>query len=103
MKARKMGGYSTVLAAQYIDSNKETRCLSTTLNEKVRFEDGKPTVDVTGYEAWFTQEGLEPFKVKFADKIVLPEYLEVVSFESLEAVEVNYNVYFKAKNLSKVK
>ena len=66
-------------------------------------EDGKPTGEIIAYKATFVQEGLEPFQVKFEDKVKLPEFLRLVEFDNLQAVEVRYNVYFKADGIKEVK
>lgn len=104
MKTRyKKGGYSAHIASEYIDHKQPIRSLSIDLEKQFRFEDGKPTKEITGYKAWFTQEGLPPFIVKFTNEINLPNYLSLVKFENLEACKVNYNVYFKADDLTEVK
>lgn len=99
----KISGYSAKVAKEYIDDKKPTYCLSTSLTPQMVFEDGKPTDEVAAYKAWFVQEGQEPFQVKFLDKISLPSFLKMVSFEELEACEVRYNVYFKAKDVQEIK
>lgn len=48
-------------------------------------------------------KGLPPFQVKFLEMPTLPDYLSLVSFDNLQACEVNYNVYFKADALREVK
>lgn len=104
MKTRhKKGGYSAQIANDYIDHKQPIHSLSVELEKQFRFEDGKPTKEVTGYKAWFTQEGLPPFVVKFSEAIVLPPYLSLIQLDNLEAVEVNYNVYFRATGLKEVK
>lgn len=99
----KKGGYSAQTASEYIDNKQPLHLLSTELEKQFQFEDGKPTNQVTGYKAWFTQEGLPPFIIKFTEEIKLPEYLSLVELDNLEACEVNYNVYFKASGLKEVK
>ena len=104
MKARyKKGGYSSQTAREYVDNAKPIYSLSVELDKQYQFEDGKPTKDISGYKAWFVQEGLPPFVVKFTKEIKLPKFLSLVQFENLEACEVNYNVYFKANEISEVK
>lgn len=104
MKTRyKKGGYSAQTANEYIDNKQPIRSLSVELDKQFRFEDGKPTKDITGYKAWFTQEGLPPFIVKFVDEPKLPAYMSAVRLDGLLACEVNYNVYFKADGLTEVK
>lgn len=99
----KKGGYSAQIANDYIDHKQTIHSLSIELEKQFRFEDGKPTKEVTGYKAWFTQEGLPPFVVKFSEAIKLPNYLSLIQFDNLEACEVNYNVYFKASGITEVK
>jgi hypothetical protein len=64
---------------------------------------GKPTGEIVAYKAWFTQEGVEPFVVKFYTEIKLPKYLSTIEFEELMACEIKYKVYFKASNIKEVK
>ena len=96
-------GYSKETASYYIKENKPIRSLSTELGEQQKFEDSKPTGEIVAYKAWFTQEGIEPFAVKFDTEIELPKYLSTIEFEGLMACEIKYNVYFKAINIKEVK
>lgn len=99
----KQGGYSTTTATEYIKPDKPIHSLSTELETQQLFEDGKPTGEIIAYKATFIQEGLEPFQVKFEDKVKLPDFLSLVQFDNLQAVEVHYNVYFKADSIKEVK
>ena len=104
MKTRnRKGGYSTITANEYIDNKQGIHCLSTELEPQQLFEDGKPTGEIIAYKATFIQEGLEPFQVKFEDKIKLPDFMSLIQFDNLQAVEVRYNVYFKADGIKEVK
>ncbi|MCO6548099.1 MAG: hypothetical protein J6583_10030 [Gilliamella sp.] len=104
MKAiRRNGGYSTDTANNYIDSKQPIYSLSTELELQHKWQDNRPTDEVIGYRAWFSQEGLEPFAVKFTSQIKLPSYLSKVRLDSLEACEVRNKVYFKADSLKEVK
>lgn len=104
MKTRnRKGGYSTITANEYIDNKQGIYCLSTELEPQQLFEDGKPTGEIIAYKATFIQEGLEPFQVKFESKIKLPDFMSLVQFDNLQAVEVRYNVYFKADGIKEVK
>ena len=104
MKTRnRKGGYSTNTANEYIDNKQGIYCLSTELEPQQLFEDGKPTGEIIAYKATFIQEGLEPFQVKFEDKIKLPDFISLIQFDNLQAVEVRYNVYFKADGIKEVK
>ena len=99
----KQGGYSATTASEYIKPDKPIHSLSTELEPQQLFEDGKPTGEIIAYKATFVQEGLEPFQVKFEDKVKLPDFLSLVRFDNLQAVEVRYNVYFKADGIKEVK
>ena len=104
MKTRnRKGGYSTITANEYIDNKQGIYCLSTDLEPQQLFEDGKPTGEIIAYKATFIQKGLEPFQVKFEDKIKLPDFMSLIQFDNLQAVEVRYNVYFKADGIKEVK
>ena len=100
---RRGGGYSATLAAQLFDSSKPIHSLSLELEAQMKFEDGKRTKDIQAYKAWFSQEGLPPFEVKFEKKVELPAYLSIVEFDNIEACEVSYNIYFRAEDLKEVK
>lgn len=105
MKTRfkKSGGYTEKVAGEYIEENEAIYSVSVELEEQFKFVDNKKTDEVTGYKAWFIQEGLPPFVVKFEKKISLPKYLSIITFENLQGIEVNYNVYFKADDIKVVK
>ncbi|MDO4912507.1 MAG: hypothetical protein Q3960_03010 [Lactobacillus sp.] len=92
-------GYSSDLAQEYIDNGKAIINLSTQVEKLYVWKENKRTAQVSGYQAWFSQEGVEPFKVKFAKKPELPPYLSQVNLINLEACEVRYNVYFRASDL----
>lgn len=97
------GGYSANTANEYIDNKQAIYCLSTELEAQLKFEDNQPTGEIIAYKAWFSQKGLPPFQVKFESKIELPSYMTMVEFDTLEACEVGFNVYFRAQNLKEVK
>lgn len=101
----KKGGYSATTATEYVNPAKPIHSLSAELEPQQLFEEGKPTgeSEIIAYKATFIQEGLEPFQVKFEDKVKLPDFLSLVQFDNLQAVEVRYNVYFKADGLKEVK
>lgn len=103
MKAFKKSGYSTETAINYIDSNAPISSLSVKLEKQYKYEDGKRTDEITGYKAWFTQAGAPAFTVKFAHEIELPKYMSLVQFDNLQAIEIRYNVYFKADGIVEVK
>lgn len=97
------GGYSTDTANSYVDQTQPIQSLSTKLEPQFKFKDGKPTEEVTAYKAWFSQQGVEPFQVKFSEEVKLPKYLALVEFDNLQACEVSYNVYFRADSIKEVK
>lgn len=103
MKVRRNSGYSVEVARHYVDNNSPLRSLSSDLESQYRYENDKRTDEVIGYKAWFTQEGLDPFAVKFEHQIKLPKYMSLIEFDNLQAIEIRYNVYFKADGLSEVK
>lgn len=104
MKTRnRKSGYSTNTASEYIDSKQGIYCLSTELETQIKFEDNQPTGEIVAYKAWFSQKGLPPFRVKFENEIELPFYMSLVQFDSLQACEVGFNVYFKADNVKGIK
>lgn len=101
-KLRK-GGYSADIAAAYIDQSQPVHSLSVELEPQHKWQNNEPTEEITGYRAWFSQKGLEPFAVKFENKVKLPSYLSKVSFDNLEACEVRNNVYFRAQAIKEIK
>lgn len=101
--SRSQGGYSEMIARNYISDAKPVYCLSTELIPQYEWVDSRPTTNIVGYSAWFSQEGLEPFKIKFGAKVKLPEYLAKAEFQGLEACEVRNNVYFRASGIKEAK
>lgn len=96
------GGYSATTANNYVNPANPIYSLSTELEEQPVFENGRPTDKIQSYKAWFSQEGLEPFQVKFAEKVSLPKYLSLIEFDTLQACEIEYRVYFKANGINEV-
>ena len=72
---------------------------------QVKFEDNKPTNEVTGKQVWVATETHNPFKIKLpADcDIDLSAYKigDSIEFEHLEAIEMNRKIYFRAKDIKK--
>lgn len=99
----RQGGYTEQLATSILDYSKPIISISTELEIQRKFEDKKPTDEVQAYKAWFLQEGLPPFQVKFIEQVKLPKFKTVVSFENLQACEVGNNIYFKADDIKEVK
>ena len=91
----RQSGYSVATASQYVNPTKPIHSLSTELEPQQLFEDGKPTGEIIAYKA--------TFQVKFEDKIKLPDFMSLIQFDNLQAVEVRYNVYFKADGIKEVK
>lgn len=96
-------GYSSSTAFEYVTTSKPVYSLSLEAEPQQLFEDGKPTGEIIAYKATFIQEGLEPFQVKFENKVQLPTFLSIIEFDNLQAVEVRYNVYFKADGIKEIK
>lgn len=97
------GGYNTQLADKIVNPNQPVYSLSLELEPQQRFDNGKPTGEIMAYKAWFVQESLDPFQVKFEKLIKLPAFQSIIQFDTLMACEVKYNVYFKANGISEVK
>ena len=97
------GGYSNQTAEQYVNLQAPIYLFSDELEPQQKFEDGKPTGEIIAYKTWFGQKGLPPFQVKVLEMPTLPDYLSLISFDNLQACEVNYNVYFRADGLKEVK
>lgn len=99
----KKSGYSSQTAFEYISCDEAIYSLSSELEVQQHFEDGKPTGEIIGYKGWFVQKGLDPFQVKFTEKIDLPKFMSLVQFRNLQACEVRHRVYFKADGIKEVK
>lgn len=100
MKIRnKRNGYSHELATTYISEDKPVISLSTEVETQHVWNNGQRTDKISGYQAWFVQEGLEPFKVKFENNPQLPQFLSAVHLKDLEACQVRNNIYFRANGI----
>ncbi|CCF24184.1 Putative uncharacterized protein [Leuconostoc citreum LBAE C10] len=95
--------YLESIALQYVATDKPVYSISSSVELKYKWENSKPTKEITGYQISFVQEGLPPFNVKFKSEPTLPKFLGKVSFDQLEALEVRSNVYFRANDLKEVK
>lgn len=101
MKLRtRRGGYSTELAKEIISDSKSVISLSTELEPQYVWDKGHRTDQISGFQAWFAQEDLGAFKIKFEHEVKLPPFLSEVDFVDLEACQVRNNVYFKAKDIN---
>lgn len=103
MKKRLKNGYSSSLAAEYVDPSGEFLTLCTELEVKYVFAEKTYTEEIDHYKAWFIQEGSDPFMVKFSEEITLPDFLKPVTIDNLQACEYNRTVYFKADGVKEVK
>lgn len=102
MKLTQTRGYSASNASKVLNGN-PIQYVGPEMEIKYIWKNNRPTSQIDGYSTWFIQEGLPPFSVKFPEKVKLPDYLQKVEFEGLEACEVRNNVYFRAKGLKVVK
>lgn len=99
MRKRNRSGYSKEIAEENLFTSKPIISLSTQAVPQHKWVDGKITDEIVGYQAWFVQDGTEPFRIKFEKKPTLPSFLSEASLEDLEGCEVGSNVYFRAKGL----
>lgn len=95
--------YSEGTARQYISEDKPIISVSSEVETQYNWIDGKRTDEVTGYKLFFTQEGVNPFAVKFEKKPSLPPFLSEVKLDKLEAIEIRSNVYFRSEGIRVVK
>lgn len=100
MKIKSSSGYSAATATKYINTNSPLLSLSSDLETKYTYENDKRTDQVAGYSAWFGQAGLDPFQIKFLEKIELPRQFAKVKIDNIEGCEVRNNVYFKASGIT---
>lgn len=92
-------GYSHELATSYISEKKPIISLSTDTETQYVWSNGHRSNEISGYQAWFAQEEVGVFKVKFENKPELPQFLSSVHFKNLEACQVRNNIYFRAKEI----
>lgn len=95
--------YNEETAKQYISDDKPIINVSSEVETQYSWIDGKRTDEVTGYKLFFTQEGVNPFAVKFEKKPTLPTFLSDVKLDKLEAIEIRSNVYFRSEGVRLVK
>ncbi|WP_284642057.1 hypothetical protein [Paenibacillus silviterrae] len=91
--------YNEDTARHYISDNKPIINVSSALETQYNWIDGKRTDEVTGYKLFFSQEGVNPFAVKFEKKPILPPFLAEVTLAKLEAIEIRSNVYFRSEGI----
>ena len=92
-------GYSHDLATTYILNDKPVISLSTETEAQYVWNNGHRSNEISGYQAWFVQESVGVFKVKFENRPELPQFLSAVHFKNLEACQVRNNIYFRAKGI----
>lgn len=100
MKAFKKTSYSKSVADDYINKDLPVVYVTNVVETMYKYEDSHRTDSVSGYRYWFIQDGLNPFRVKFSEK--LSEGLNAfdqVTFDELEGIEIKGNVYFRAKGV----
>jgi hypothetical protein len=103
MKIKRISGYSKDVAKMYVPNDEPIYCVSSQLSEQVKWQDGKPTGEIAGYQAWFVAQDTEPFKIKFSKQVKLPAMFTQVKLDDLEACEVGNQVYFRAKDIEAMK
>ncbi|EAD2625002.1 hypothetical protein G6R46_002845 [Listeria monocytogenes] len=95
--------YNEETARQYISNDKPIINVSSEVEIQYKWIDGKRTDEITGYKLYFSQEGVNPFAVKFEKKPPLPPFLSEVKLDKLEAIEIRSNVYFRSEEVRVVK
>jgi hypothetical protein len=95
--------YNEETARHYISDDKPIINVSSEVETQYNWIDGKRTNEVTGYKLFFTQEGVNPFAVKFEKKSSLPPFLSEVKLDKLEGIEIRSNVYFRSEGVRVVK
>lgn len=102
MKAKQSSGYSAEVAKMYVPDGTEVVLLSTKVKKQVKWVDGKPTTEVTGYKVLCGMPD-DVFTVKFSKPVSLPKFCSRIKFKGLEACEVADNIYFRAEDLEEAK
>ncbi|MGY0180723.1 hypothetical protein [Lactococcus garvieae] len=95
--------YSKDKAEEFVATGVPVHCTTSAIEIQYKYVDKQRTDEIVGYKLWFIQKGLNPFTVKFEQKPELPEFLSIVEFNNLTAIEIRSNVYFKADSLKVVK
>ncbi|EMK3850198.1 hypothetical protein AAD008_002100 [Listeria innocua] len=95
--------YSETTVPQYISPEKPIINVSSEIEVQYNWVDGKRTDEITGYRLYFSQDGVNPFAVKFKKKPPLPTFLTEVKLDTLEAIEIRSKVYFRAEGIRVVK
>lgn len=95
--------YSSETTGKYIVDDKPIYNISSEVETQYNYIEKKRTDEVKGYKLYFSQEGVNPFAVKFAKMPSLPPFLSEVKLDNLEAIEIRSNVYFRAEGVRVVK
>ncbi|MFT8930228.1 MAG: hypothetical protein ABF969_12930 [Sporolactobacillus sp.] len=98
-----INSYNEATAQQYLSGEKPVINVSSEIEIQYKWIDGKRTDEITGYKLYFSQEGVNPFAVKFEKKPTLPPFLSEVKLDKLEAIEIRSNVYFRSEGVRVVK
>lgn len=98
MQIKRKGGYSAQVAKLYVPEGTEVILLSTELEPRVKWENHKPTNEITGYRVLCGMPD-NFFYVKFTKKVKLPPFKSDIKLIGLEACEVDNNVWFRAKDI----
>lgn len=98
MKAKRISGYSEEVANVYVPKDTDVVLLSTKLEPRVKWENHKPTDEITGYRVLCGMPD-NYFYVKFDKKVKLPSFNSKIKFKHLKACEVDNNVWFKAEDI----
>lgn len=98
-----LNSYHEGTAQQYLSAEKPIINVSSEIEIQYNWIDGKRTDEITGYKLYFSQEGVNPFAVKFKKKPSLPAFLSEVKLDNLEAIEIRSNVYFRSEGIRVIK
>lgn len=102
----KKNGYTAALATEAI-SGQNIYLVGPEVCVQREFVDNRPTDKVSGYQIWCATDTNNPFKVKFPieDEPSLEGFHigDILTLEKLEAIDVNGNIYFRAKAIKKAK
>lgn len=98
-----LNSYNETTAQKYTSDNTPIISISSEIEVQYNWIEKKRTDEITGYKLYFVQEGVSPFPVKFTKKPTLPPFLSEVKLNTLEAIEIRPNVYFRAAGIEVIK
>ena len=98
-----LNSYNEAATQKYISENNPIINVSSEIEIQYKWIEKNRTDEITGYKLYFSQEGLNPFAVKFEKKPTLPPFLSEVKLDKLEAIEIRSNVYFRSEGIRVVK